>query len=126
MPGLGIKTPQARKRKVALIDLMSALEKALKVNHRRIMKHRFYADIQAPKIPDRKINMSELITNMLDKVKQTFIRDKSVTFTSLLSEKPDKQEKIFTFIPLLHLDNKQKIDMKQEKPFDEIHIHINE
>jgi len=124
VPGLGIKTPQARKRKVALVDIMSALEKALKVNKRRTLRHRFYADIKAPEIPEKKINMAELVGTLLDRIKGIFKEKNKVTFTSLLSEKPDRKEKIMTFVPLLHLDSKQKIDMQQEKPFDEIHIHV--
>ncbi len=124
VPGLGIKTPQSRKRKVSLVDIMSALEKALKVNTRRTLKHRFYADIKAPEMPEKKINMGELINGLFERIVSIFKEKKQVTFTSLLSEKPDRKEKIFTFVPLLHLDNRQKIDMQQEKPFDEIHIHV--
>lgn len=124
VPGLGIKTPQARKRKVSLAEIMGALDKALKVNHRRLLRDRFYADIKAPTMPGKTINMSELIADMLNKVKAVFKEKQKVTFTSLLSPKPDKQEKILTFIPLLHLDSQQKIDMQQETPFEEIDIHI--
>lgn len=124
VPGLGIKTPQARKRKVALVDLMKALEQALKVNNRKVLRHRFYADIRAPSMPQRKINMGELITTLFDKIKGIFKEKQKVTFTSLLSEKPDKKEKIYTFVPLLHLDSQQKIDLQQEVPFGEIDIHL--
>ena len=36
VPGLGIKTPQSRKRRVSVKDLIGALERALEVNKRRI------------------------------------------------------------------------------------------
>ncbi len=124
VPGLGIKTPQARKRKVSLAEIMGALEKALKVNHRRLLRDRFYADIKAPTMPEKTINMSDLITEMYNKVKLVFQEKNKVTFTSLLSPKPDRKEKIYTFVPLLHLDSQQKIDMQQEAPFSEIDIHL--
>lgn len=124
VPGLGIKTPQARKRKVALNDLMKALEQALKVERRRTQKSRFYADIKAPDMPQRKINITELIGTMLDRIKSLFKEKDKVTFTTLLSEKPDKHEKVITFIPLLHLDSQHKIDLQQAEPFGEIDIKL--
>ncbi len=68
--------------------------------------------------------MGELIGTMLDKIKFMFKDREKVTFTSLLSPKPDRQEKIYTFVPLLHLDSKQKIDMQQDVPFGEIDIRL--
>jgi len=124
IPELGIKTPQARKRKVALADIMAALEKALKIDSRRTLRQRFYADIKAPEIPQKKINISEMITSMFDRITVMFKERDTVTFTSLLSPKPDRMEKVLTFIPLLHLDSRQKIDLQQETPFGEIDIKL--
>ncbi len=124
IPELGIKTPQARKRKVALADIMAALEKALKVNSRRTLRQRFYADIKAPEIPQKAINISEVIASMLDKIRAMLREREKITFTSLLSPKPDRKEKIHTFVPLLHLDSRQKIDIQQETPFGEIDIKL--
>ena len=39
-PGLGIRTPQSRKRRVSVKDLITALERALEVNKRRVLRGR--------------------------------------------------------------------------------------
>ena len=39
-----------------------------------------------------------------------------------MPEEPTKEDKVFTFIPLLHLTNQRKIDLNQENHFGEIEI----
>ena len=47
----------------------------------------------------------------------------TLTFTKLVpSEK--KEDKIYTFIPLLHLDNQEKVNLMQKEHFGEIEIEI--
>ena len=122
IPPLLIKTPQPRKRQLTLNDLMGALEKALEVDVRRTVK-RIQDDvvIREAVIPEKKIDITELITDMYDKIKQFFSTKDRVFFDDLLSTKT-KEEKIYTFIPLLHLDSQQKIDLQQDKPFGSIRI----
>ena len=121
IPDLAIKNPQARKRKVGVNDLISALHKALEVNHRRVMRKVAEKNFKMPEIPQRKIDISKLIKDMYEKVLSFFRRKEPVTFSKLIpSEK--KSDKIMTFIPLLHLDHQEKIVLEQEEPFGEISI----
>jgi segregation and condensation protein A len=122
-PRLTIKTPLARKRKVSLQDLIDALEKALEVDTRRKKRHQRYEKIpQTIKIPERKIDLAQTIKQLYSKIKTFFQTKKErLTFTKLIpSEK--KEDKIATFIPLLHLENQNKIIMHQDIPFGEINI----
>lgn len=120
VPSLLIKTPQARKRQLTLNDLMGALEKALDIEERRKVR---YLDkvIAEAVIPEKKIDISELIKNIYERILNLFKSKEKLTFTELVNS-DKKEDKILTFIPLLHLDTQQKIDLKQEKPFEEIEI----
>jgi segregation and condensation protein A len=123
-PKLTIKTPQARKRKVSINDLVFALERALEVDQRR--KHRKIKMEEIPehlKIPERKIDLGNKIKEVYVKIKNFLKKQNKVTFTELLPSE-EKSDMIYTFIPLLHLDNQRKINMKQEIPFEEIEIDL--
>src|SRR3989338_3567408 len=64
-PRLTIKTPQARKKKVTVDDLISALEKALEVNERKIL--RIAERQKIPEnlvIPEKKIDITLVIKNL--------------------------------------------------------------
>lgn len=123
-PRLTIKTPQERKKKVSVSDLINALEKAMKVNQRRILRRERQAYIpEELKIPEKKINLNQLIREIYNKITNFFKKQETLTFAQLVnSEKKD--EKIRTFIPLLHLDSQEKIIIEQEIPFDDIHIKL--
>lgn len=120
IPSLLVKTPQVRKRQLTLNDLMKALEKALDVEERRKVRQidRVVAEAQ---LPEKKIDISELIKTIYDKIIFLFKTKEKITFSELVNS--DKSEdKITTFVPLLHLDSQQKIDLRQEKQFGEIDI----
>ncbi|MBU4242670.1 MAG: segregation/condensation protein A [Nanoarchaeota archaeon] len=123
VPPLCIKTPQARKRRVSVQDLVGALERALNINKRRVLRKRRFLDYNIPDIPEKKINLTELIVDILTKIKNLFQKKEEVTFSRLLPEgKIGKEEKIFTLMPLLHLDHQSKIDLEQLEHFGEIYI----
>lgn len=122
IPTLLIKTPQPRKGKVSLNDLIGALQKALDVDKRRTVRRtegsRFIREAQ---IPERKIDLTTLIKNLYNKIKGFFAKKEVLTFSELIpSEK--KEDKILTFIPLLHLSNQGKVDIEQKENFGEIYI----
>lgn len=123
-PRLTIKTPQARKRKVSLNDLVKALEKALEVDKRRTLRR--IATMSVPediKIPEKKFDITEKIKEIYFKIKDLFKTKKTekISFTQLVPS-TKKEDKIYTFIPLLHLDSKEKIMLHQDIPFGEIEI----
>ncbi len=124
-PTLTIKTPQARRRKVTIQDLVDALEKALEVDKRR--KLRRLQEQVVPlnlKIPEKKIDITEKIKEIYSRI-MVFLSNKKekLTFTKLVNS-DKKEEKIYTFIPLLHLENQNKVCMEQEEPFGEIEIKL--
>jgi len=124
IPKLLIKTPQARKRKVGLNDLMEALQKALEVEHRRVLRRADERVIREVEIPTKKVDISILIKNLYAKIKEFFKKHNVVLFSDLLPSQ-ERIDKIYTFIPLLHLESQGKINLFQEKQFGEIQITEN-
>src|SRR3989344_2784638 len=122
IPKLAIKTPQTRKRKVSVNDLLLALHKALETSHKKVMKKMEERNYEHPEIPQKKIDITELIDNVYEKLLAYFESRQKVTFSRLVqSEK--REDKILTFVPLLHLDNQLKINLEQKEHFGEIDIY---
>ena len=115
------RTPQPRKRKVSIFDLVEALEKALEVKHRRIVQ-RVPVFMDAPvKVRD----ISEMIKELYFKIKHLFVHEQihSLTFDKLVPTQ-SREDKVYTFIPLLHLSNHRKVELRQEMHFGEIEISL--
>lgn len=126
LPKLAIKTPLARKRKVSVNDLISALKQALEVDKRRVIRRLTYEAIKAPKLPEKKIDITSIIKLVFEKIKGLFTLGKKVTFSILLPENPKKQDKIITLVPLLHLSNENKINLEQKEHFGAIEIDLKD
>ncbi len=121
IPELLIKTPQARKRKIDLNDLIGALDKALKVDQKRLLRRRWERVVDEAKLPEKKIDIASLIKSVYNKILGWFTKKEKITFSELVgSDKRD--DKINTFIPLLYLSNNHSVDINQETPFGEIDI----
>jgi len=120
-PKLYPKSPQPRKRKVSVYDLIEALEKALEVDAYRMRTPPKL--IKEAKLPGKHADMHEVIKNVYNKVNKHYKQKKApqLTFTDLV-EGTEKQDKVLTFIPLLHLDCQRKVDMLQKEHFGEIGI----
>ncbi|PIN76555.1 hypothetical protein COV17_01945 [Candidatus Woesearchaeota archaeon CG10_big_fil_rev_8_21_14_0_10_36_11] len=116
------KNPQPRSRKVSIHDLVSALQQAMTTRKRALEK------IKPVKfdMPDRKVDIMEVIRDVYHKVSYYMKKDnsKDVSFSRLLPSNAGKEEKVFTFLPLLHLEHQQKLVMNQKVPFDEIYVKL--
>jgi len=123
-PRLTIKTPIARKRRVSLNDLVDALEKALEVDTRRkVRKQDDYLEEDLA-MPVKKVDVGKKIKEVYSKVTNYFkIKQSNLTFTQLLPSN-SKEDKVYTFIPLLHLENQNKVGMHQKDSFEEIYISL--
>lgn len=122
-PRIFPKTPQPRKRKVSVYDLVNALEKALEVESRR--QPSTARETPEVDVPDHKAVMHEVIKTVYGKVKSFFAKKTTMRLTFDQITPSDKPlDKVMTFIPLLHLDTQRKIDLMQEKHFGEIEIQM--
>ena len=124
IPELIAKTPLPRFRKVTLDELMQALGKAINTENRRIQKivigkqHEFEAAVAIPK---NRINLKDQIKKVYSRLKDIFSQREEKLAFSEIAGKSD-EEKVATFVPLLHLDNQHKVWLEQEKHFEEIWI----
>ncbi len=123
IPGLLIKTPQPRKGKVNLDDLMNALKKALNVENKRVIRRSYETAINEAKIPERKYDLHLLIKDVYEKVVKLFENRKTLTFNELVNS-DRKEDKILTFVPLLHLSNQNRVDLNQQEHFGDIYIDL--
>lgn len=123
IPGLLIKTPQPRKGKVNLDDLMNALKRALHVEDRRIIRRSYEKVIQEAKIPEKKYDISLLIKDVYDKIVKIFAKKQTLTFNELVNS-DRREDKILTFVPLLHLSHQNKVDLNQQEHFGDIYIDL--
>ena len=114
------RTPQPRKRKVSIFDLVNALERALDVKHRRVLRDIPIYDV---KIPQKKRDISLIIRELYGQIRQFFQKSHHLTFNRLLPS-GSRESRIYTFIPLLHLTNQHKICLQQAQPFGEIEIFL--
>ena len=116
------RTPQARRRKVTIYDLMDALQKAMEVKKRRVLR-KVPEDINI-RIPKRKIDITQVIRDIFGSIKLHFHKNakSSLKFSHLVPEDASKEDKVYTFIPLLHLSNARKIDLHQPEHFGEIDV----
>jgi len=121
IPKLVPRTPQPRTRKVSVYDLMEALEKALEVKRRRVIRN-----IPARKIvvPDKERDITEIIKEVYGKVKEVFEAGTKKLFFKELITSDAKEDVILTFIPLLHLVKERKVDLEQKKHFGPIEIQL--
>lgn len=122
-PQLIPRNPQPRNRKVSVEDLVEALQRALATKKRILAQQR---PTPYPYKPHRKIDILDVIRDVYHKINYYTNKDKNakITYTRLLPPKAGKQEKVYTFMPLLHLENEQKIEMEQQQHFDEILISL--
>jgi len=116
------KTPQPRNRKVSIHDLVNALQRAM------ASKKRVLAKIKPIKfeMPERKMDIMEVIRDVYHKIVYYTKKEKvkKLSFSKLLPPRAGREEKVYTFIPLLHLENQHKVVMMQSKPFSEIHVSL--
>lgn len=131
IPGLIPKVPMPRFKKVTLKELMESLNKAIITENRRIKKEVLRKNVLDEAalylIPKRKFNIRNKIREIYDNLFKHFREDKDrkkVTFSQFIGD--NKEEKIISFLPLLHLETQKKILMQQEKHFDEIYIWLRE
>ncbi|MFH1650221.1 MAG: ScpA family protein [Candidatus Woesearchaeota archaeon] len=120
-PRLIPRSPQPRKRKVSVFDLVSALEKALEVEERRKIYLQPMVDTKAPeKTPDISVVMSEVYKRVKTHYDK---KTTALTFSAIIPSEA-KEDKVMTFIPLLHLENQRSISMDQKIHFGTINIFL--
>ncbi|MBI3051958.1 segregation/condensation protein A [Candidatus Woesearchaeota archaeon] len=118
IPQLTPRTPQPRSRKVSIYDLMNALQKALEVRDRRVLRR----PVITLKLPERKVDITKLTVSVWERI--LAMGTGKVMFSQLAPEQ--RMDKILLFISLLYLANsdQRKLDLVQQEPFMDFDIVI--
>lgn len=124
LPNLIPRTPMARHKKVTLTELMKALDHAINTESRRIRKeikgrqaHKAMLTVM-PR--DNYVPLKVRIKNIFNIVK-VHLSDgsSSMKFSHLASS---KEEKLASFVPILHLSNDGKLFLRQSAHFEDIYM----
>lgn len=126
IPELIPRSPMPRFKRVSLNELMEALNKAIVTENRRIKKEIIKSSALREVgilFPKRKLSIN-------DKIKQIFAKiiysleenqnEKKIHYNLIIGE--EKNEKIFSFAPLLYLEHQKKIWLEQKEHFGDIYI----
>ena len=126
IPELIPKSPMPRFKRVSLNELMDALNKAIITENRRIKKE----IVKSSAIREVGISFPKRKLSIQDKIKQIFSKiiysleenknEKKINYNHLVGK--EKNEKIFSFTPLLHLEHQKKIWLEQNAHFEDIYI----
>lgn len=123
IPELVPRTPIPRARKVTLQELMSSLGKAIQTETRRIQRvvtDRQYEIEAQVVLPRGGINLKEQTRAVYSKLRDIFSgRAEKLSFSELSG---GEEQRISTFVPLLHLDHQHKVVLEQEGHLEEIWI----
>jgi len=124
IPELVPRSPIPRFKKVTLQELMESLNKAIATENRRIDKEILKKSALREvgiSLPKKTISIKDKIKEIYAKLFETLKEDKRrVGFTEFIGK--EKEQRIISFAPLLHLENQKKVWLEQEKHFDEIYI----
>ncbi len=130
IPELVLRSPIPRFKKVTLNELIESLNKAITTENRRIKKGILNKNAlrqSSLSIPKRKFSTKDKMKEIYKKL-FTHLEDeekkKRISFKELIGE--DKEERIISLMPLLHLECQKKIWLEQEAHFEEIHIWLKE
>ncbi len=121
------RTPLPRPKRVTLTELIGALNRAMVTEHRRIkneITHKHALNRFNFFLPKNTVDVRFKLKEVYQKVKNYFASNKSaekMTYTDLA---PTTEEKRFSFGPVLHLDNQDRVLLEQLQHFDEIYIYL--
>lgn len=126
LPILSPRTPMARHKKVTLQELMKALDHAINTESRRIRKE--IKSRQATKgilkiLPrDNFVPLKTRIKSIFGIVKTHLNDNEHMKFHHMAES---KEEKLASFVPILHLSNNGKIFLRQQEHFSHIHMTLD-
>ncbi|HOI19227.1 MAG TPA: ScpA family protein [Candidatus Woesearchaeota archaeon] len=121
LPFLTLRTPQPRSRKISILDLVEALDKALEVRDRR--QNKISSKEEKIFVPNKEKNLKSIILSVYESIQSVFQKKDKIFFSEIIKS-PNREDVIYTFIPLLHLDFQQVVRLDQDTEFGEIEISL--
>jgi len=122
-----LRNPLARKRKVNIFDLIKSLEKTFQQSNKR--KINFFlknsnVEYTGPVYDKKPKDLKVIIEDLYELIMGEFSsKSGHVCFHHLTKDINHKEGILEKFIPLLHLHNQVRVEVKQENHLGEIQIH---
>jgi chromatin segregation and condensation protein Rec8/ScpA/Scc1 (kleisin family) len=119
---LGVPMKRMPKRQITLDELMGALKKAMEVRVKREIRRQVWEErlrVQFTEEEDIAKRIDEMMKEIDEKITKT--KADSVSFSDVVKEW-NREEVVDKFVPMLHLEQNQKIKTEQEDFFKEIYI----
>ncbi|RLG12438.1 hypothetical protein DRN73_02520 [Candidatus Pacearchaeota archaeon] len=126
IPELIPRSPIPRFKRVTLQELMAALNKAINTENRRIKKviiNKNALRESGISLPKRKFSIKNKIKEIYTYLILYFKENKDnkkITYTKLIGK--EREQRILSFLPLLHLENQGKVWLSQKNHFEEIDV----
>lgn len=126
VPELVPRSPIPRYKRVTLKELMEALNKAITTENRRIKKEIVKKNAireSSLSLPKRKFSIKDKIREIYSNLVLHFDKNedvKKISFTDFVGK--EREERIVSFTPLLHLESQKKVWLDQDAHFEEIYI----
>jgi chromatin segregation and condensation protein Rec8/ScpA/Scc1 (kleisin family) len=121
---LGVPMKRMPKRQITLDELMGALKKAMEVRVKREIRRQVWEErlrVQFTEEEDIAKRIDEMMKEIDEKITKT--KADSVSFSDVVKEWK-REEVVDKFVPMLHLEQNQKIKTEQEDFFKEIYISV--
>lgn len=122
------RTPQPRERMVSVFDLVDALEKALETDfvkqRRKILRAGEIDENQVRADNENYFDLGKTMKEIHNRIAKLFLKNTTKIFFDELVVTNDKSGKVYTFLPLLHLETQRKIDLEQKEHFGQIQVKI--
>ncbi len=111
------------KRPITIEELISAVRKAMEIKEKKKAREFFERDIIRREIEVRieEEDIEQKIEKVFTKIKKLEQEMKEVPFSKLVG-RWERDSVVDNFVPVLHLEAKDKVRSKQEKPFAEIYL----
>jgi len=126
LPTLVPRTPMSRHRKVTLQELMISLNKAIDTENRRIKKEirsrQAEKDVLIVMPKGTHIPLKVRVKSIFGVLSKHLNDGNSHMKFSQLAE--SKEEKLASFVPILHLSNESRVHLRQIVHFEEIHMKL--
>jgi chromatin segregation and condensation protein Rec8/ScpA/Scc1 (kleisin family) len=118
---LGLPMKRMPKRQVSVDELVTALRKALSVREKKVKRHRMWKRRIQLELPTED-DITERIEKMMGDIENALEGSKkdSVKFKDLVEW--NRENVVERFVPLLHLEQSNKVQTNQEEFFKEIYI----
>ena len=111
-------------KNVTLNELIKSLRKAYEVKDRRVERKRRVKRLVQIAVPMAEEDITERINKLLSNINEALMEIDNIEFSRLV-KRWGKKEIVDTLIPLLHLAQEGKINLKQDELFKEIMVKIN-